>query len=92
VNENEMPAIALRVVTPNWSQVNSTAVAVAVTGTATLEPQVVAVQVPQFLGLPAESSLGAAVLGVETVIANPTLPVPVETGPMLPEMTKDIPP
>ena len=87
-----MPAIALRVVTPNWSQVNSTAVAVAVTGTTMLEPQVVAVQVPQFLGLPAESSLGAVVLGVETVIANPTLPVPVETGPMLPEMTKDIPP
>jgi hypothetical protein len=91
VNENEIPVIAFGVVTPNCSQVNVTVVAVAVTGTATLEPQVVAVQVPQFLGLPAESNLGASVLGVKTVIASPTVPVPFETGPMLPEIVNDIP-
>ena len=86
-----MPVIAFGAVTPNCAQVNVTAVAVAVTGTATLEPQVVAVQVPQFLGLPAESVLSAVVLGVETPIVSPTVPVPRETGPMLPETVNDIP-
>lgn len=88
---NEIPAIASGVVTPNCAQVKVTVVAVAVTGTAMLEPQVVAVQVPQFLGLPAESYLGAKVLGVGTCIANPTVPVPLETGPILPEIVNDIP-
>jgi hypothetical protein len=91
VNENEIPVIAFGVVTPNCAQVNAMVVAVAVTGTATLEPQVVAVHVPQFLALPAESVLGAVVLGVETAINSPTVPVPCETGPILPETVNDIP-
>jgi len=91
VNENEIPVIAFGVVTPNCAQVNVTVVAVAVTGTATLEPQVAAVQVPQFLGLPAESVVGAVVLGVETPIISPTVPVPFETGPILPETVNEIP-
>jgi hypothetical protein len=91
VNENEIAAIAFGVVTPNCAQVNVTGVAVAVTGTATLEPQVVAVQVPQFLGLPAESNLSPIVLGVETDIDSPTVPVPFETGPIVPEIVNDIP-
>jgi hypothetical protein len=91
VNENEIPVIALGVVTPSCSHVNVTVAAVAITGTATLEPQVTAVQVPQFFGLPAESVLGGVVLGVETAIVSPTVPVPVETGPILPATVNDIP-
>jgi hypothetical protein len=91
VNVNEIAETALGVVTPSCAQVNVTGVAVAVTGTATLEPQEVAVQVPQFLGLPAESNLDPIVLGVETDINSSTVPVPFETGPIVPEIVNDIP-
>jgi hypothetical protein len=61
---------------------------------------VVPVHVPQFgLGLPAESVAGvpsaflagACVAGVVTCIVSPGVPVPLETGPMVPEMVNDIP-
>ncbi len=100
MSENEIPVIAFGVVTPNCAQVMLTVDAVAVTGTATLVPQVVPVQVPQFgLGLPAESVAGvpslflagACVLGVETCIVSPKVPVPLEIGPMVPDMVNEIP-
>ena len=61
-----MAEIALGVVTPSCAQVSLTVVAVAETGTETLEPQVAAVHVPQLFGLPAESRAGFIVVGVET--------------------------
>ena len=91
MKENEIPATAFVSVTPNCAQVILTVAAVPLTATATLVPQVVAAQVPQFFGLPAESVLGAIVLGVATCIESPTVPVPLETGPMVPETVKDIP-
>jgi hypothetical protein len=95
-----MLVIAFGVVTPSWAQVIVTVVGVVVTGTATLVPQVVPVHVPQLgLGLPAESVAavpsgflaGACVVGVVTCIVIPGVPVPLETGPIVPEMVNEIP-
>ncbi len=91
MNANEIAAIAAGVVTPNCVQVIVTVVAVVVTGTVTLVPQLEPVHVPQFLGLFAESKAGFIVLGVETCIVSPTVPVPLETGPTLPDTVKEMP-
>ena len=92
VNEKLMPVIVLGAVTPSGAQVMVTVDAVAVTGTETLlVPHVEPVHVPQLLGLPAESFVRACVLGVETCIDSPTVPVPLDTGPMVPDIVNDIP-
>jgi hypothetical protein len=91
VNEKPIPEIALGVVTPRSAQVSVTGVAVSETGTEAPEPQVAAVQAPQFFGLPDESRLTFIVAGVATekdmlpVVAPPT------AGPASPEMVNDMP-
>ena len=69
-------------VTPSCAQVKVTVVAVVLTGTDTLVPQVVAVQVPQLLGPPAESVVGAAVAGSVTNT---------DIGPPVPDTVNEMP-
>jgi len=66
--------MAAGVVTPSCAQVRLTGVGVVVTGTMTLVPQLVAVQVPQFFGLPAESVPGLVVSGSPTETEIPPVP------------------
>ena len=86
-----MAEIALGVVTPSCAQVSFTVVAVAETGTETLEPQLVAVHVPQVLGLPAESRLGFIVLGCETEKKMLPVVAGLTAGPALPATANDMP-
>jgi hypothetical protein len=86
-----MAEIALGVVTPSCAQVSVTVDAVAETGTETLEPQVVAVHVPQVLGLPAESTEGFIVVGVETEKEKLPVVAGLTAGPALPDTVNDMP-
>jgi hypothetical protein len=86
-----MPEIASGVVTPSCAQVSLTVVAAAETGIDTLEPQVVAVHVPQLFGLPAESKAGFIVLGVETEKKKLPVVAGLTAGPALPDTVNDMP-
>jgi hypothetical protein len=86
-----MAEIALGVVTPSCAQVSVTVVAVVDTGTETLEPQLVAVHVPQLFGLPAESRPGFIVLGCKTENEMAPVVAGLTAGPALPDTVNDMP-
>jgi hypothetical protein len=91
VSESPIWVIALGVVTPSCAQVKVTVVGVELTGTCTLVPHVVAVQVPQSFGLPAESVPGLVVLGSPTDTEIAPKPASPTTGPALPEIVNEMP-